>query len=430
MSRTPLSSQIYRAMPKRIQYLISLFKKQIRRYGSDRKAIEKQDSLIQDKLKQLKGKRSLKVLFLAIYDSMWKYDSIYQQMLVHPQFEPQLLVCKAQHLSSEEALRLQESTMNSFKSKGYSPIAETLSLSAAEQLEADFVFYSSPYEEQYSPGLRQASFPQALSCYALYGYPLEDYRQWYDLLFHNRLWRYFLVSDYDLQSYKKLSRTKGSNGFVSGSPHLDAFVARQEELPKQSDELPLVIIAPHHSIEAWGYSLSNFLHYHQTFIDLSDKYRGRLRFAFKPHPVLKTKLYKLNNWGQERTDAYYRYWQTQTHCRLEEGPYIDLFLSSDALVHDCSAFTAEYQIVAKPALFMRKNKRLPKGLNQAAKEAFTLHEMADSGEDIDRFLEAIALRKPDQKHLSRKDFQKRHLLPPNGTSAAQAILDELVATCR
>ncbi|PDP51854.1 hypothetical protein CLI75_11870, partial [Porphyromonas gingivalis] len=46
--------------------------------------------------------------------------------------------------------------------------------------------------------LRQRAFPVILTCYSLYGYPLEEYPDWYDLLFHNLLGYYFLVADRSL----------------------------------------------------------------------------------------------------------------------------------------------------------------------------------------------------------------------------------------
>ena len=116
------------------------------------------------------------------------------------------------------------------------------------------------------------------------------------------------------------------------------------------------------------------------------------------------------------------------HAELTEGAYVDLFCRSSALVHDCSAFTVEYQIVGRPALFMRKNGRLPHGLNRAAQEAFALHDMADSAEDIDSFLQKIAERRPDPVADRRRAFIRDYLLPPRGATASEVIIDTLLTS--
>ena len=74
--------------------------------------------------------------------------------------------------------------------------------------------------------------------------------------------------------------------------------------------------------------------------------------AFKPHPILKPKLYKHALWGKERTDAYYHCWETMENTQLEMSDYIDLFMTSDAMIFDSVSFMTEYLYTKKPALFL------------------------------------------------------------------------------
>jgi radical SAM superfamily enzyme len=56
---------------------------------------------------------------------------------------------------------------------------------------------------------------------------------------------------------------------------------------------------------------------------LRDEYQDSIVFAFKPHPMMLTKLYR--EWGKDRADAYYRNWAEGENSFLADGPYIDLF---------------------------------------------------------------------------------------------------------
>lgn len=428
-----LSSTLYAHAPKRVQYLITGAKRRLRRLTIEPRLIREAQIRNEVLKKKLAGKDSIRVLFLAVYDSMWKFDALFEAMRQHPRIHPTLLVCPADNLPEGERSQLLKKTFNYFSAKGFNPELASLQDGSIRNVRSDFapdyVFYTTPYDIQLPPELRQRALPDILTCYSLYGYPLEEYPDWYDLLFHNLLGYNFLVSQEDKRIFSRLSRVHGANGVVSGAPLFDSFLAQDTEPKADAEDLPLVIIAPHHSIEPWGYSLSNFLLYADSFLELAKKYEGRLRFAFKPHPILKTKLYALDSWGREKTDRYYQEWADMKHTELSEGAYIDLFCRSSALVHDCSAFTVEYQIMGRPALFMRKNRRLPHGLNRAATDAFALHVLADGVEEIDAFLCDIADRKPDPLMERRQAFIRDYLLPPGGGAASDVIIRTLLAPC-
>ena len=69
--------------------------------------------------------------------------------------------------------------------------------------------------------------------------------------------------------------------------------------------------------------------YAADMVELAKKYQDSIQFAFKPHPVLKFRL--INIWGEQKTEEYYKLWETMPNTQLETGDYIDLFLTSDAL---------------------------------------------------------------------------------------------------
>ena len=90
-------------------------------------------------------------------------------------------------------------------------------------------------------------------------------------------------------------------------------------------------------------------------LDLAQQYKGKIQIAFKPHPILKQKLYLHPEWGQKKTDKYYQTWQNSENTQLESEDYIDLFLTSDAMINSSVSFTAEYLFTGNPGLFTLKD---------------------------------------------------------------------------
>jgi CDP-glycerol glycerophosphotransferase (TagB/SpsB family) len=89
--------------------------------------------------------------------------------------------------------------------------------------------------------------------------------------------------------------------------------------------------------------------------ELAVKYRSQVSIAFKPHPVLRSRLEEL--WGREKTDEYYRFWEELDNTFVADGEYAALFAASDAMIHDCGSFTAEYLYTGKPVLYVFRHDR-------------------------------------------------------------------------
>lgn len=89
-------------------------------------------------------------------------------------------------------------------------------------------------------------------------------------------------------------------------------------------------------------------------VTFAQKYKDKVQIVFKPHPMLYRTLCEHSEWGKERTDAYYSMWNNMSNTQLEEGDYTELFMQSDAMIHDCGSFILEYLAVDKPCMFLKK----------------------------------------------------------------------------
>jgi CDP-glycerol glycerophosphotransferase (TagB/SpsB family) len=93
----------------------------------------------------------------------------------------------------------------------------------------------------------------------------------------------------------------------------------------------------------------------ELMLELAQAYKDRIQIAFKPHPSLITQLYQHPDWGKERADDYYARWQQMENTQLETGGYVDLFMTSDAMIHDSGSFVVEYLYANRPVMFVSIN---------------------------------------------------------------------------
>lgn len=274
------------------------------------------------------------------------------------------------------------------------------------------------------------NFLDKLNLFVNYGYDIDNSsRSIYRSLTTNASWAVFLESDIQMDIYTNQSFIKGKNGVVTGYPGVDQvkYKARMDNASWKIEDptLKRIIWAPHHTInkeDLLGYS--NFLKYSNLMLEIVDKYKEKIQFSFKPHPSLKQKLYAHKDWGTEKTDKYYEKWENLENTQVDTGPYIDLFNSSDALIHDSSSFTAEYLHTGKPVLFTKKESVDDK-LNIFGKKVLEQHYIAYEGQDIVDFIDDVILNGNDNMAEQRDDFY-RNTLNPNSSKASNNIYNYIL----
>ena len=225
---------------------------------------------------------------------------------------------------------------------------------------------------------------------------------------------------------RNASRCKGRNVVATGYPAIEGLIDGHEpsfDAWKIKDkEIKRIIWAPHHTIEPVGnFSYSCFMDYADFMLDMADKYKEEVQFVFRPHPHLRKKLDLM--WGKEKTDAYYSRWQKGTNTAFVEGGYEDLFLSSDAMIHDSGSFTVEYLFVNKPV--MRTMNRIPleEQFNDFTLKCLKNYYLANTHQQVEGFIvDVISGRDPlkEQRTAFVND-----VLMPNGIPS-QSILDDIL----
>lgn len=236
----------------------------------------------------------------------------------------------------------------------------------------------------------------------------------------------FLSISFIKTTFQNKYSYQGRNLVFVGNPLYDQFIqttATGKDWKIKDSTVKRIIWAPHHSILYEDYlHNSNFLKMANEMLVLAKKYTGRVQFVFKPHPYLLEKLYKI--WGTKRAEAYYNSWRTLPNTALVMGDYIDLFLSSDGMIHDSASFMCDYLYVKKPVIFVYKEDT-GENLNYYGKKCLSMHYKAYCIQDIQNFIEETILNKKDIMKNKREAFYEEYLLPPNGQSVGQNIYNTL-----
>ena len=126
-------------------------------------------------------------------------------------------------------------------------------------------------------------------------------------------------------------------------------------------------------------------------------------------------------WGEERTNAYYRQWEEMPNCQLEERDYVDLFIGSDAMMHDSCSFTTEYLYQKKPVMYLLKNNP-QEVFNDFGIMSFSQHYTGRTREEIDKFLTQVVLQGDDPLRESREKFFNQYLGPYKGCLPSENIM--------
>lgn len=386
-------------------------------------------------LPRYKDKDVYKCVFFALDRAVWKYDALFKKMMKDPRFDPIVLVCPIVNYGRESMLQKMEEAYLNYLSKGYPTIKsydETTNkyVDVRKEIAPDIIVYTNPYKGLIDDRYYAGEYTDILSFYVHYGY--NSVTKW-DMLYMqpltNIVWRYYVESPLHLSYVKEHSMNGGVNAVVTGYPGIEEFLdpnysVKSDPWPVKDRCVKRVIWAPHHSIETGGdIHFSTFLQYAEYMIDLAERYSDKIQMAFKPHPLLKDKLIKV--WGKEKTENYYKQWVNMKNTFFTDGEYIDLFLTSDAMIHDSGSFLIEYLYVRKPVMRLMNDDNMEEMLNGFAKKCFEVYYRGFSKDDIDRFINNIINNNDPLKDARDRHFNE-YLQPINQKLPSENILNDIV----
>lgn len=380
-------------------------------------------------VKRIRKKKKINIVFLVMNLSMWKYDRLYNLLLEDQRFNPIIVLAPRLNQNTEGRIFDVKQMLNYFKPRGYQVIIgydkdseHTFDL---KSLEPDIFFYTQPQLVKLALSFKfwYIHFPKVLVAHVPYDYKITAYKADYDLLLHNVAWRLYYPNEAHKDDAFRLSRIKAKNVVVTGYPMEDEYKRKFEKDPWGEDKRKRIIWAPHHSVNSSDdLDFSTFLEVSELMRTLAVTFCESCIFAFKPHPILKSKLYDRLDWGKAKTEEYYAFWANSSNTMLQEGYYVDLFLYSDALIHDCSSFTVEYLYTKKPVMYLNNKMH---NLSCFGQEAYRTHYIPSSFDEIKDFIENVVIRNEDPLKEKRQTFYNRYLISSNHHTASENIYTDM-----
>lgn len=393
----------------------------------------------------VRKKQKIKAVFLLITQATWKYDTLYRLMEQDERFEPVIVICPYVVYGEKVMLEGLKADYQYYSEKGYRIVLSHRGgdswLDVKRELQPDLLFFTSPYPLT-RPEYCITNFRDTLTFYVPYTFVITD-RPWlrYRQDLHFLVYRIFHETPFQHRMAVKHSLNRGANSVVTGYPGIDfAFNGYGKAVlngirrggdndPWKETGQPLkrIIWAPHHSIERARdpHNYSNFLEYADFFLELAHRYENQIQLSFKPHPLLKPKLRQLPEWGEKRTAHYYGEWERRPNCQLNEGGYFDLFLTSDAMIHDSVSFLVEYLCTGNPSLYLVRDELILTGYSALGREIIDVHYQSRSREAVISFIEKVVAGGDDPMRPERESLIKRTLQPPNGLSASENMMNEI-----
>ena len=381
---------------------------------------------------RIRSTHKANVLFIASSMSMWRLESVYRLLKEDERFQVLIVICPFRTFVAEQKKKSVDELVAFAHNNGWLySVKDNLNDSGdvIASFQPDIIFYPQLYGRLFENELDCEKNLDRLIAYVPYGLPTVKGEWMYNSRYMNLAWKLFFPTRLHLMHARKNSFNRARNMEIVGDPHASAFYSGTHSYAwkEQDNEKRKLIWAPHFSIGDGGYlHRASFLWLHDIMWDIAQAYKDSIQFVFKPHPRLLSELYRHPDWGKDRADAYYEKWAAGDNTQLETGEYIDLFCTSDAMIHDCGSFSAEYHYTGKPVLFASQDfKSIYEGLDDFGTRCLDLHYQACDPEGIHAFIRDVVLQGNDPMKTKRDAFRNEFMIPKEGESFEQNVYRSL-----
>lgn len=378
----------------------------------------------------------LRVAFLVCDASMFSAEPVFQAMVDDARFEPFIAVVprvtRGEAFLRETLAKTQTTLLARYPGNVeslYDPETRT-----ARSLEgrADLVFTSIIYDDQ---TLEQYNV-DAVSTYALvagmlYGYggmTNSSLARVRDSPMVSAFWRFFAPNEAVAASFRVCNPYLSEATVVSGYPKMDrlASIVPRPRRPKT------ILVCPHHTLARGPgvmLALSNFLRFADFFLRLPKMFPD-VKFVFRPHPLLFPRLSTREWWGTAQTARYRAEMEAMPNVEFQQGgDYFETFANSDALIHDCGSFLAEYFYTGRRQCYMAESEAaLRSQYNDFGNRVLDHVSLASSEDEIVAFVrDVVASDGPLVLDAAAADFARREICLNHPHAAARVVAEVMAA---
>ena len=354
-----------------------------------------------NRLKNKYGKEKIKVGFLVSEQAKWKYQSLYEKLLEDDCFEPVVLVTElsARHKNKKSFYKTIEECYEFFKNKKmnvvYAYDVKKRKYISLDEFGIDILFYQQPWMlgKEQKPDMVSR---YALTCYSCYGLNIVEDSIDYMEDFHFLLWKMFVENECLVSCFSNLIKKEIYNCVTVGCPMLDEY---KKVTDFEDKNKPIIIYAPHHSLDEKGLRCATFNHNGKKILELAKNTKDMFDWVFKPHPRLKHAVICNNIMKEEEIDEYFEEWRRVGRI-VDGGDYINLFYNSDAMITDCVSFLGEYLPSKKPLIHLVSDFN---PFNDFGKSFIDSFYKAHDFEEFSQIFNEVVVLKNDYKRDERLD---------------------------
>lgn len=363
----------------------------------------------------------IRVGFSVVFDSVFPLQHVFELMLESELFAPFLIAmpnisCGKEHMLEAyirtcASLRMQYPDVELVRT--YDPKRNSF-LSVVSL--CDLYCPANPYDSMTPQNMRIDCFfnKYVPVFYTPYGPSVSNASLKFICSSFNKLWRFYAQAEVEMDIMKS------DNTRFSGFAKLDTMTGIKKVLGSRKK----IIIAPHHTIFKNYNSITygHFLQYSDLISRLPQIFPS-IDFVFRPHPIL---LHNLNKfWGKEKTTAWLAAIKKNSNIEIQfGGNYLSTFVNSDALIHDCGSFLAEYIFTKQPCLYMWDyDNDLFDQFSILGKQCLDAHYIAYEESHILSFIDNVVVHENDI--MRDKRINLLHKIDHNYPHCSQFILNDI-----
>lgn len=380
----------------------------------------------------------IKVAFLICDASMFSGESVYLKMKDDPRFDCSILIAPRTSRGGKFLRETQEKTL-ALLSKRYGGAVRAIyspDSGREEPIVADVVFDTILYEDQSLESCTVENLSRrSLVAVIYYGYGglfKSNEKKTPHLPNVSLAWRFFVSNRETAEMFRK------ANPLLDGTVEAEGYCKMDRLADEMRRAAPRkrkrVIIAPHHTIDRaadGALALSTFLANAGALLELPAMF-PEVDFVFRPHPLLFPRLSSPSKWGESKAAGYLEAMAAFPNVEIETGgDYFATFASSDALLHDCGSFLAEYFYTGRPQCFMlESDATVESQFLPFARELLGRARRAYGKDGIVAFVRDVAAGAPDPQAGERAAFARERVCvnyPDASGKVVESVLRAIAA---
>ena len=375
-------------------------------------------------LKRINRRGLHKIMFLVKDSAEWSCEELYHKLIQIPGLEVEVLVAPFMTGTPEVIRDTYLQTLEWFKKRGYRTtgaydLYQNRYLSWNEIGVPDIMFHLNPHYTVFQECANICNMSlSVLNIYIPYGiliYGNVDAQ--FNQLSHMLYWEIFCESKLHKEMAKKYALLNDRNVEYSGYLKMDSFyveeAVEEDKIWKTAgnkDKVKKKIYAPHWSVKDAFTGFGNFDKIYNQIYEYAKEHKETTAWVFRPHPMLRAGAVSQGVFAStQEYDEYLKKWDALPNARvIEQGIYIDIFKSSDAMILDSVSFLGEYLYAHKPMLFLTRDRQT---FNDFGQELVKVLYSGDGGDfaGIEKFIQDVVMDGKDEMQDEREQFFRQYL---------------------